>query len=42
MAVVVIFNMFQRIMDYMLITPATLLIQSPEKQKNATLNPLGI
>jgi hypothetical protein len=33
-------------MDYMkpemLITPATLLTQSPEKQKNATLNPLGI
>ncbi len=33
-------------MDYIkpevLITPATLQIQSPEKQKNTTLNPLGI
>jgi agmatine/peptidylarginine deiminase len=33
-------------MDYLkpevLITPATLQIQSPEKQKNTTLNPLGI
>jgi hypothetical protein len=41
-----IFNIFQRIMDYLkpevLITPATLQIQSPEKQKNTTLNPLGI
>jgi hypothetical protein len=41
-----IFNIFQRIMDYIkpevLITPATLKIQSPEKQKNTTLNPLGI
>jgi len=41
-----IFNIFQRIMDYIkpevLITPATLQIQSPEKQKNTTLNPLGI
>ncbi len=41
-----IFNIFQRIMDYLkpevLITPATLQIQSPEKQKTSTLNPLGI
>jgi len=41
-----IFNIFQRIMDYIkpevLITPATLQIQSPENQKNTTLNLLGI
>jgi len=41
-----IFNIFQRIMDYIkpqvLITPATLQIQSPEKQKNTTLNLLRI
>jgi hypothetical protein len=30
------------IMPEVLITPATLEIQSPEKQKNTTLNPLGI
>ncbi len=41
-----IFNIFQRTRDYIkpevLITPATLQIQSPEKQKNTTLNLLGI
>ncbi len=41
-----IFNKFQLIMDYIkpevLITAATLQIQSPEKQKSTTLNPLGI
>ncbi len=41
-----IFNIFQRVMDYLkpevLITPATLRIQSREKQKTSTLNPLGI
>jgi len=41
-----IFNIFQRMMDYLkpevLITPATLQIQSTEKQMNTTLNPLGI
>ncbi len=40
------FNVFQRIMDYLkpevLITLATLQIQSPEKQKSTTLSPLGI
>jgi hypothetical protein len=46
MAAFVIFNMFQRIMDYMklevLITPATLQIQSPEKQTSWSLLGPGV